>query len=768
MTGTKNTRLSRAAAVFSVIIFTAAITAMDFITPLGYGGWALYIFPILLLSTPARERLAYIAAVVITILLGVGLVFSASGIPLSVAILNRGAVAVIFWIALLIQSSRNRALGRERVASTDRDRLLAENRRQRAFFEKVLEETPVGIAVVRGAPPRYEYCNRYYASIAGKPVDAIIGRGIPAIFPDYVERGGLAIIEQVMRTGEPAYVAEVETYVGFGENRRKGYFNASFVPLAHDSQSAEPAAIIVAADITDLAASRRQIEETAARDEAILNNITDGLVILAPDGEIVYINPAGLHINGYDRAAEAARPLHVFPETWDIFDENGTKLPISQWPLALALKKPFRNKIYRVKRLDTDLDKFCSYSGRPLYDQRGNLTAAVATFQDITELKTSEQLLRQREQQYKTLAENSPEVIARFDTRLRHTYLNAYGEKVYGLSREEVIGRTNAEIGMPDEKVRFWNEHFRRVLQSGRLETVNFHFNSPTFGDQRFSSLFVPEFGENAKVSSILAITRDITEQSRAEEELRKSENRLRILNENLENTVVRRTEQVRALSRALTLAEQRERKRFSYILHENLQQLLLGAKMLLGQHLRDHTQHDLEDGIDDVADGLAILEKALSTTRSLSVELNPPILRSQGLDTALRWLADHMRASYDLHCELHGEEALTEVRDEQQLMLTQMVRELLDNVIQHARTHEVRIDSRCENGQAIIVVSDHGRGFEPETVLSGKSDETRGGLLTMRERLELFGGRFSIDSEPGRGATVSISLPASSCGRST
>ena len=143
-------------------------------------------------------------------------------------------------------------------------------------------------------------------------------------------------------------------------------------------------------------------------------------------------------------------------------------------------------------------------------------------------------LLRQAEEQYRTLAENAPEVIARFDRDLRHVYVNEYGAKVYGIPAREVIGKSNEELGMPPDKVAFWRRHFEEVLATGEQRTVEFDFESPTFGTQFFSSLFVPERDETGRVTSILAITRDVTPARRIEQQLREREERYRTLFTNM------------------------------------------------------------------------------------------------------------------------------------------------------------------------------------------------------------------------------------------
>jgi PAS domain S-box-containing protein len=868
-------------------IVAVLVTAFDIVTPLGYGEWALYALPILILSAPGRQTQLLWSAGLVAPLMVTGLVLSPAGIPLYIAILNRIGAYIVFWIIALLFAGRNRALMRQREASSERDDLATENRVQREFYQLVLASTPVGIAVVRGPEYRYEYANPFYGQIPGKSAEFVQDRTVPEVFPDYAAQGGLEVIDRVMRTGEQVDIPELETVVGFGSERRKAFFSVSFVPLAGVGEK-ENGVLIVAKDITELARNRKRFEQTAARDEAILASVNDGLVLLSPGGEIDYMNGAGLTIDGYSALDEMPRALPKFIETWRVYDENGTELDVDRWPLARAMRESFRNHVYRVVRLDMPLDKYCSYSGRPVYDLRGNLLGAVATFQDISELKKTELLLRQREQEYKTLAENIPEVIARFDRQLRHTYVNSYGENVYGVPRQQVLGKTNTELAMPEDKVALWKAHFDKVLETGIQQRVDFDFLSPTYGRQYFSSLFVAERDGNGEVTSILAITRDITDLKEAENRIRasearfrqladsmpqlvwtanpdgtidyynekfrdfggitsgedglwqwrpvvheeelqltidawqhsvstgeiyqiehrirhadgsfhwylsrgipvrnengdvikwygtatnidiskqaqraieESENRLKLLNQNLEDMVVRRTEQVRTLSKALSVAEQRERKRFSYILHEKLQQLLLGAKMLLGQHMRDHKcATGAVEEYDDVADGLAIIEKALQTTRSMSIELNPPILRSQGLDSALEWLTSHVRKNYGLRIELDLQGEVGSIRDEWQLMLTQMVRELLNNVIEHAGVQEARVTASRVQGGIRITVSDEGQGFDAQAVFAREGDERRLGLFSIRERLRLFGGTLTIDSAPGKGTRCDITLPA-------
>ena len=142
-------------------------------------------------------------------------------------------------------------------------------------------------------------------------------------------------------------------------------------------------------------------------------------------------------------------------------------------------------------------------------------------------LKLAEEELKKKEENFRTLTENIPDIIARFDKDLRHIYINPAIEKVTGILPDSFLGKTNEELGMPNEKVAFWNENMRHVFQTGEQRIYEFEFQTPvnTFF---FSSMLVPEFDEDGKVNTILSISRDISENKKAEIALSKSEERLR------------------------------------------------------------------------------------------------------------------------------------------------------------------------------------------------------------------------------------------------
>ncbi len=235
----------------------------------------------------------------------------------------------------------------------------------------------------------------------------------------------------------------------------------------------------------------------------------------------------------------------------------------------------------------------------------------------------------------------------------------------------------------------------------------------------------------------------------------------LEMLNKNLETIISRRTEQVRLLSKALTIAEYRERKRFSQILHENLQQILFAIKIQLDQI---SNSGGCPENSEEIQEGQRLTGKALMLTQTISLELNPPVLNSQGLDAALLWLASHMKERYHLSVDLNIDEKLNQIRDEPQLMLTQMVRELLSNVVKHSGVLKAKIEALCDNGTITINIIDKGKGFVYKENYVPEKLEAKLGLLSIEERLKLFGGSLVIQSKPGEGTRCTIRFPSEYC----
>ncbi len=206
-------------------------------------------------------------------------------------------------------------------------------------------------------------------------------------------------------------------------------------------------------------------------------------------------------------------------------------------------------------------------------------------------------------------------------------------------------------------------------------------------------------------------------------------------------------------LASQIAKAEQRERKRLAHLLHDHLQQILVAARfqacILKRSLVGDSNLAKLKE-LDN------LLVQAISESRSLAVELCPPILHQEDLREVLRWLGNHMHARFGLQVEVIDDGGCADVPEEPRQAIFQIVRELLLNVAKHAQVDRARIRIRRETAKVLCIdVEDDGVGI---TVESGATDSF--GLFTARERTEVLRGTMEIESEPGRGTRITIHIP--------
>lgn len=131
--------------------------------------------------------------------------------------------------------------------------------------------------------------------------------------------------------------------------------------------------------------------------------------------------------------------------------------------------------------------------------------------------------VRNAELAFRALANNVPDIIARFDKELRYVYANRHIEKISGLPPRAFLGKTNRELGMPKAMVKLWDEMLSQTLASAKPVTLEFEFPTPD-GIRNFESRLIPEFAVDHSVESVLVICSDRTERKRLEEHLRQSQ----------------------------------------------------------------------------------------------------------------------------------------------------------------------------------------------------------------------------------------------------
>jgi len=214
------------------------------------------------------------------------------------------------------------------------------------------------------------------------------------------------------------------------------------------------------------------------------------------------------------------------------------------------------------------------------------------------------------------------------------------------------------------------------------------------------------------------------------------------------------RARQLQQVTLEMLEAEDRERKRLAEILHDDLQQTLAAAKFQLG--LLDGRVRSDEDLVETVRQVKQMLKDAIEKSRNLSHELGPAVLSQCGLDDTFEWLAQQMESKHGLVVHVQTRGPIHSPSEPVRMFLYRAAQEILFNVIKHAEVSEAKLRLKRVRNQLRLTISDKGQGFDLRSLA-----HTAGfGLLSVRERAELLGGRMRIKSAMGKGSTFLIAVP--------
>ncbi|MBK8905825.1 MAG: response regulator [Anaerolineaceae bacterium] len=386
---------------------------------------------------------------------------------------------------------------------------------------------------------------------------------------------------------------------------------------------------------------------------------------------------------------------------------------------------------------------------------------ALREVEDRTQRRQAEEQLRQSKDQLEAILSGITEGITVQTPGGNLIYANETAAQIAGYpSVETLLQAALGEFARKFELFDEWGSPFpfdqlpgRLALQGQQPEEVLLRFRYFGQEEERWSVVnATPIFDAQGEVLFAVNVFRDVTERTRLFEAERAARAEVDRLNVELEQRVQQRTAQVRRLASELIGSEQSVRQRIARTLHDTLQQTLVAAKIQL-HFLRDQMQQ--HDDLDDLAE---LFAQCLNLTRQLTVELSPPILEEEDLPEVLRWLAAHMQELYGLRVayEIIGQPQ--PVSKELRVLLYQIVRELLFNVVKHARVQEAELTLQQEESGLSVIVKDGGQGFDM-AALSGKTG-TGYGLYSVGDRLQLFDGQADIQSAPGDGTQIRLFLP--------
>ena len=247
----------------------------------------------------------------------------------------------------------------------------------------------------------------------------------------------------------------------------------------------------------------------------------------------------------------------------------------------------------------------------------------------------------------------------------------------------------------------------------------------------------------------------DVTRQHAAEAALR-------LMNKDLEDRVAertalaeRRTKQLQALAVELIETEERERRRVAHLLHDDLQQVLASAKMQLQAVSARAPSEAMLVNVNQ------LLEDAIAKSKSLAYELSPPLLNHAGLVPTLEWLSRQMNEQFGMKVDVSARTTRKLGNSSLTAFLFRAAQELLFNIVKHAGVRRAEVCLGESKDKLVVSIIDRGCGFDMKAVHNAAAPKGFG-LLSLMERTRSFGGDFVIESSPGNGCRIEISIPLS------
>ena len=306
---------------------------------------------------------------------------------------------------------------------------------------------------------------------------------------------------------------------------------------------------------------------------------------------------------------------------------------------------------------------------------------------------------------------------------------------MFGYSRHDILGKTTVELKLwQSEEDR--NAMLNEFKDKGRVKNLEVHVRDKTgdIHDCLFSCEKIDVDGESCLVS----IARDITERKEAEKR-------------NLDYQ-----ERLKSLASELSSSEEQERRKIAAYLHDNISQSLALGRIEI-ESLRKSVNSEGKKVIEELSKGM---KTVIESVQSLTFDLSSPTLHKFGLEKAVDELLDELFEKTEINYKLSQGKSPIQLDNNLSVMLFRCVRELLVNIIKHAKAHEIRVAIRRDGENIQITINDDGVGFDFDRNELSTSRTGGFGLFNIQERISFIGGSFDIQSQPDKGSRITLIVP--------
>jgi len=368
----------------------------------------------------------------------------------------------------------------------------------------------------------------------------------------------------------------------------------------------------------------------------------------------------------------------------------------------------------------------------PLPDSSGSIIGYMGTNTDITQLTAAHDALEQERQRLFSLLDELPAYVYVRTADYNIVFTNKMFRQQFGEPGSKRCYEIIYHEPQPCNDCRLSD-----LTSTATTQRDIVAFNKHSY------QLFEYPFTDIDGRQHMLHMGIDITERKTAEQALRESALKLRVLT-----------------SRLISLQEQ-ERKRLAAELHDSISQTLSAAKFGLESVLQQGAGDTKESSASTIAASVQMLKHAIDEVRKISTDLRPSIIDDLGIVAAIGWFCREFQILY-APIAIEQDVAVQEdaVPATLKIVIFRVLQEAMNNCVRHSSAERIRVSLNNRDGMLTFEVRDNGTGFVAEKL--NRDDVQNGGmgLISMKERIELAGGSFKIESAEGKGTTIRVSWP--------